>query len=343
VVARVLRGGRIESVHRARVAVCDERGRRVAGCGDPDSAIYLRSAAKPFQVLPLLEAGGIAAYRLGSDEIGVMCASHGGEPGHLRVVSRLLARGGFTARDLTCGAHLPMHEPTARALIARGRRPTALHNNCSGKHAGLLLACRLLGLPPSGYERAEHPLQIRIRARLAEFTAVAAASIGTAVDGCGLPVFFLPLAGLATAYARLAAKALPGEGPSQRAARRAVWRAFCESPWMIAGTGRYTTEFLEAGEGRWIGKEGAEGVYAVAIRPGPDGRALGVAWKIEDGSIRARDAVGLSVLAALGALPAAARRRLAPHVSPPIHNAVGAVVGAIEARVPIARRGTRRK
>jgi L-asparaginase II len=107
---------------------------------------------------------------------------------------------------------------------------------------------------------------------------------------------------------------------------------------MVAGSGRFTTEFLEAGRGRWIGKEGAEGVYAVSLRPAPRGRALGVAWKIDDGSIRARDAVGLSALAHLGRLPADARRRLAAHLSPTLHNAAGAVVGSIEADVILRRR-----
>ncbi|HEY7369988.1 MAG TPA: asparaginase, partial [Thermoanaerobaculia bacterium] len=281
VAARVLRGGRVESVHRARVAVCDERGRLLARCGDAGEPIYLRSAAKPIQVLPLLEGGGAKAFRLTSEEIALMCASHGGEAGHVRVARRLLRKGGFAEEDLVCGAHAPMHEPSARALVARGEKPTPLHNNCSGKHAGLLLACRLLGLPVRGYEKAEHPLQVRIRERLGELSGVPARSIATAVDGCGLPVFFLSLSGLAVAYARLAAVSLPGETPSRRAARRAVWRAFGGSPWMVAGSGRFTTEFLEAGRGRWIGKEGAEGVYAVSLRPAPRGRALGVAWKID--------------------------------------------------------------
>ena len=152
--ARVLRGGRTESVHRGSVAVVDEDGRVLGSSGQPDGGIYLRSAAKPFQVMPLLAAGGERAFRLGNDEIALMCASHGGEPRHVRVARRILGRGGFGVGDLACGAHLPMHEPSARALIAAGERPSALHNNCSGKHAGMLLTCRLLGLPPRGYWEA---------------------------------------------------------------------------------------------------------------------------------------------------------------------------------------------
>ena len=147
VVARVLRGGRIESQHRGAVAVVDEAGRLVAFQGDPELPVYLRSTAKPFQAMPLLAAGGERAFRLGDDEIALLCASHGGEPRHVRVALRMLARGGFRASDLECGADLPMDPASARALVRRGERPSALHNNCSGQHAGLLLACRLLGYP----------------------------------------------------------------------------------------------------------------------------------------------------------------------------------------------------
>jgi L-asparaginase II len=135
ILARVWRGKSIESVHRGSVAVVDEDGRLVAAAGVPRGGIYLRSAAKPFQAMPLLEAGGEKVFRLGNDEIALLCASHGGEPRHVRVARRLLDRGGFSVEDLACGAHLPMHEPSARALLASGQRPTALHNNCSGVRA----------------------------------------------------------------------------------------------------------------------------------------------------------------------------------------------------------------
>src|SRR5262245_6100775 len=140
VLAWVLRGDRVESAHRGSVAVVDESGNLVASAGDPASPIYLRAAAKPFQAMAPLEAGGEKAFRLGNDEIALTCASHGGEPRHVRVAARLLGKGGFTVADLACGAHAPMDEASARRLTAAGRKATPLHNNCSGKHAGLLLA-----------------------------------------------------------------------------------------------------------------------------------------------------------------------------------------------------------
>jgi L-asparaginase II len=337
VLARVFRGSHVESVHRGSLAVADEAGRLVAACGDAETPVYARSAAKPFQALPLLAAGGERRYRLDDAAIALMCASHGGEPAHVRLARDLLRRGGFRPDDLQCGAHAPMHEASARELVRRGEAPTVLHNNCSGKHAGLLLACRALELDPSDYTNAAHPLQRRIRALLARYARIPESRISVAVDGCSLPVFRLPLAALATAYANLFAGRGRDEETALAAARSRIVRAMARRPDMVAGTGRFTTDFIAAGQGRWIGKEGAEGVYAVALRPeGARGRPLGLVFKIEDGSARPRDAVALAALERLGRLPLAIRRTLAAYAEPVLHNARGFEVGRIEADVPIA-------
>jgi L-asparaginase II len=341
ILARVYRGPRVESAHRGSVAVVDERGVLIASCGDAAAPVYARSAAKPFQAIPLLEAGGEKAFRLTEEEIALMCASHGGEPRHVQIAGRLLRKGGFRESDLECGSHAPMHEPAARALARKGAAPTALHNNCSGKHAGMLLACRLLGLPSAGYSEASHPLQRRIRTLLARYADVPESGITVAVDGCSLPVFRLPLSGIACAYARLYAAQVPGETKPAAAARARLVRAMWKQPFMVAGTGRFTTDFLAAGGGKWIGKEGAEGVYAVSLAGKP--RALGIAFKIEDGSARPRDAVTLDLLARLHRLPEETRRALAAYAEPRVHNARGLEVGRIEAEVPVAalRKGRR--
>jgi L-asparaginase II len=339
VLARVRRGGEVESRHRGDAAVVDEEGRLLASCGNPSQAIFLRSAAKPFQVLPLLEAGGAERFGLTPRDVALICASHGGEPRHVRGAVRLLGLGGFSPRDLVCGAHPPVHEPSARKLLSRGERPTRLHNNCSGKHAGLLLACRLLGLPAKGYWQATHPLQLAIRRRLSEFGSFPEDEIGSAIDGCGLTVYRLPLSVLALAYARLLAQRVPGESPVEKRARVRVVGAMWDHPDMVAGTGFFTTEFLRVGRRRWIGKEGAEAVYAVGLRAGAaGGRAAGIALKLEDGSARARPAVTLALMRTMGWLPTSARRALADYESPPVSNAAGTVVGSIVADVPIIGR-----
>jgi L-asparaginase II len=342
VLARVYRGPHVESAHRGSLAVVDDRGRLLHECGDAGLPVYIRSAAKPFQAMPLLLAGGEKRFRLDDAAIALMCASHGGEPGHVRQARELLRLGGFRVEDLQCGAHAPMHDASARELVRRGEKPTALHNNCSGKHAGLLLACRSLDLDPAGYTSAAHPLQRRIRTLLAWYADVPESKITVAVDGCNLPVFRLPLSALAAAYARLGAARLPGEDRPAAAVRARIVRAMRKRPDMVAGTGRFTTDFIATGRGRWLGKEGAEGVYAVTLLPqGRSARSVGVAFKLEDGSARPRDAVTLAALDRLGALPFEVRRALAPYAEPVVLNARGFDVGRIEADVPISGAGGR--
>ena len=336
--ARVLRGGFLESGHRGDAAVVDEAGRLLASSGNPSRSIFPRSSAKPFQALALVESGGIERFRLGAAEVALLCASHAGEPRHVRAARRLLSRGGFSPRDLVCGAQEPMDPRSARRLARRGESPTKLHNNCSGKHAGLLLACRMLGHSPKGYAEPEHPLQRDIRRRLARFGSVDERGMAVAVDGCGLPVFSMPLAALAIAYARLVSRAVEGESPAQRQARRSICDAMWERPDMVAGRGRFTSAYLAAGRGRAIGKEGAEGVYAIGIRARARGEpSLGIAFKIEDGGTRARDAAALSILDRMGWLSSRMRRELAEFAAPPVVNAAGDVVGSIRAEVPIIR------
>jgi L-asparaginase II len=329
----------VESEHRGDVAIVDENERVVGGCGDPSRPVFLRSAAKPFQALPLLEAGGVERFGLTEADVALICASHGGESRHVRAAARLLRLGGFRPKDLVCGAHPPLHEPSARSLLRRGLRPNRLHNNCSGKHAGLLLACRLFGFPAAGYWEPAHPLQLEIRRRLSALASWPESEIDSAIDGCGLAVFRMPLASLALAYARLLTRHLAGESASQARARATVIRAMQDRPGMVAPTGSFTTEFLRIGGRRWIGKEGAEGVYAVGLRSSAaEGRAVGIALKIEDGSARARPSVTLAVLREMGWLPARARRALAEFATPPVRNAAGLTVGSIDAEVPIIRR-----
>lgn len=337
--ARVLRGDFLESSHRGDAAVVDEEGGLLAWSGEPDRTIFPRSAAKPFQALPLIEAGGAERFRLGAAEIALLCASHGGEPRHVRVARRLLSRGGLSPKDLVCGPQEPMDARSARLLARRSESPTKLHNNCSGKHAGLLLACRLLGLSPKGYWRAAHPLQTAIRRRLARLGSVREEGMQVAIDGCGLPVLSMPLAALALAYARLVSQAVAGEITAEREARRLICGAMWARPEMVAGRGRFTTAFLRAGRGSSIGKEGAEAVFAIGIREPSRGEpSVGIAFKIEDGGTRARDAVALSILDRLGWLSARARRELAEFAHPPVINAAGDAVGSIRAEVPIIRR-----
>ncbi len=330
----VRRGGRVESVHRGSVAVVSGDGRLLAALGDPSEEIFLRSSAKPVQLVPFLAAGGEKRFGLSTEEIALAAASHGGETFHTEAAARMLARGGFTPADLHCGAHPPMHEESARALAFRGETTGPLHNNCSGKHAAMLLACRLFGEDAKTYWRPGHPLQRRILSTLSLLSGVPAVRIGLAVDGCSVPVFRIPLERLALLYARLVGGKLRGESARAGAARGRIVGAMTGAPQMVAGTGRFTTNLMRAYSGKLLAKEGAEGVYAIGVsrdlagaRAVSGGSTVGIAVKIEDGAERGRDAVTVEVLRQLGLASGARLAALRAFARRPVKNVCGDVVG----------------
>src|SRR6266550_6337300 len=169
VLAHAYRGAHVESFHTGSIAVVDSLGRLLAFAGDPALRTCLRSAAKPFQAIPLIEYGGVEEFDLSGEEIALTCASHGGEPLHVSTAAALLRKGEFDESDLLCGAHVPYDEKAAAELRASGEEPSPLHNNCSGKHAGMLLATQLMDIPSSRYIDPDHPLQVLIRSTLAGF------------------------------------------------------------------------------------------------------------------------------------------------------------------------------
>lgn len=327
--ARVLveRGVLPESSHRVHVAVVTAAGSLVARCGDPDHATVLRSAAKPFQALPLVEDGVVEALGLTSAELAVACASHNGEPEHLREVASLLAKAGCSAEDLECGPHPPMDAVAARALESAGREAGRIHNNCSGKHAGMLALCRYHGWPLEGYRRDGHPVQDRMLEEVSRWTHVPRDAIGRGVDGCGVVCFSVPLRSAARGIAAFARAGAEG-GPAGE-----VVRAMTEHPFLVAGTGRLCTELMQATGGRIVAKVGAEGVYVAATVDA----GLGIALKVEDGSRRALDPALVAVLKELGLLDSREVDGLG-RLDVPVLNTLGEAVGAIRAVVELEGR-----
>jgi hypothetical protein len=206
-VVEAMRGAVVESRHRLHVAVVDAGGRLRASAGDPELQTFFRSAAKPFQVLPMVAAGAVERYGITPDEIALCCGSHSGEPAHVRTAERLLARVGAAADALVCGSHPPFHHPTRQALADAGLEPGRLHNNCSGKHAGMIALARARGWEVEGYERIDHPVQGAVMEELSRWTGLPADGLQVGNDGCGVVSFALPLYRMALAYARLAADA----------------------------------------------------------------------------------------------------------------------------------------
>ncbi len=288
------RGACVESVHRVHVSVVDSEGRGVGGVGDPGFITFVRSAAKPFQAVPLVEDGVVDALGIPDAGLALCCASHSGEPEHVDGVRDLLARGGIPEEALECGAHPPMDRIAADELQGRGGVPGRIHNNCSGKHAGMLLLARHHGWPLRGYRLAEHPVQQRMKVEMSRWSGVPVDEIREGVDGCGVTCFALPLSGLARAFASLgkAAAHAPGEGAAS------VIGAMAGHPFRVAGTGRLCTRMIETTRGRIVTKVGAEGVYAALDRE----QGLGIALKVEDGARRGAEVALVRVLELLGSL-----------------------------------------
>ena len=306
VAVEVLRGGRVESRHRVSSCVvgADRGAPPLLAVGDIAAPVYPRSAIKPFQALPLLETGAAEAFDVPDEEVALACASHGGEPAHVERVAAWLARLGLEERHLACGPHPPMHAASAAALAASGAKPTRLHNNCSGKHTGMLTACLHLGLPVEGYASPTHPLQRRITAALAELVSLPALE-APGTDGCSLPAFVMPLRALAHA-----------------AALRRAGAAMRAHPLLVAGTGRICTVLMRHAPDV-VAKTGAEGVFLAAL----PSRGLGLALKAEDGASRAAEVALLAFLDHIGAIPPDARAALAPFARPRLRDFNGAEVG----------------
>ncbi|MCE3250330.1 MAG: asparaginase [Geminicoccaceae bacterium] len=318
----VLRGGRVESRHRVSCAVADAGGALRHAAGASERPVFPRSAVKPLQALVLLESGAAQHFGVSQAELALACASHGGEPLHVELVRSWLARLGLDPSALECGAHPPTHGPSAERLVAAGRAPAPAHNNCSGKHAGMLTVARHLGAPLTGYVAADHPVQRRVAATLVEMAGIEGLP-EPATDGCGIPTYPMTLAQLATAMARLAdPQALsPGRG----AACREICDAMSAHPQLVAGSGRPCTAIMTAAP-EVIVKTGAEGVYAAAL----PGHGLGLALKVEDGAGRAAPVALIALLEALGAVPAPARAKLVEVARPVLRNHAREVVGRIE-------------
>src|SRR5687768_14491048 len=335
---RVFRGSEVESVHRGSIAVVDARGKLIAFAGDPSARSCLRSAAKPFQAIPLLEYGGIDEYDLTPEEIALTCASHGGEPLHVATAAAMLRKGEFDEEDLLCGAHLPYDDKAAADLRASGEAPSPLHNNCSGKHAGMLLATQVMDELSARYIDAEHPLQELMRTTLADFAGLTPDEIPLAIDGCGVPAFFLSLHRAAFAYARLMSGAIERYAESTSV----IVDAMTSFPHYVAGNWSITSPLMAAFDGELLAKEGAEGFYTMALSPSlcseltgalrlPDDATLGIAMKIEDGSMdRGRNPVILRLLELLG-VDLDGRPELETWRRWPVHNHAGTLVGEVRA------------
>lgn len=310
----VTRGQIVESVHHGTIAVVDSNGRLIASHGDPQTVAFLRSSAKPFQVLPLVERGGMEYFGFTARELALSCASHEGSDMHVQAVRQLQEKIGIEERHLQCGTHLPGDVDEFKALIIQDRKPTTNHNNCSGKHTAMLAHAKMRSLPLETYLDPNHPLQQDILASFAGMCRLSVEQVEMGTDGCSAPNFAVPLYNAALGFARMCD---PSQLPDARAlACRKITSAMTAHPEMVSGYGEFDEQLMKAGGGRIVCKRGAEGYQIIGLLPGTMGAespGVGIAIKVSDGdasrmnsglewSNRVRPAVAVEILRQLGVL-----------------------------------------
>ena len=321
----VTRGERVESLHQVAACAAGPDGEIVLKVGTVETPVFLRSSAKPFIAAASVREGVLERFGFGERELAVMCASHNGEPGHVELVASMLERIGASERDLACGAHPPSYEPAAAALAARGEQPSQLHNNCSGKHAGILALAKTIGAPFEGYPERSHPAQRLVLAMCERVSDDVFDGDKLAVDGCGIPVYATTLRKAAMSFARLAT--LSGIDDADATALARVASAMASEPWYVGGTGRFDTDLMRVTAGRVVCKAGAEGFHCDALLDA----GLGLAVKVIDGTRRAAPPATIALLDALRAFEPGVRDALRQHAVVPVKNVAGRVVGEVAA------------
>ena len=332
VLATVIRGETVESIHRGHFIVIDGDGKTVASAGDPSTVTFFRSSAKPFQAIPFITSGAADAFGFTEDEIAMSVASHSGEAMHVERVARILKKVGLSESDLRCGVHLPLYAKEAERMLRYGKEPTQLHNNCSGKHAAMLAFARHIGENIKTYESPENRIQKRILRCVADFTEVPEKEIALGIDGCAAPNFAISVAAMGKSFINLISPSKFPEATQQACSR--IVSAMIKFPELIGGSERLDTMLMQAAPGKIISKVGADGVWLCGVLPNenwPTG--LGIALKIEDGDDhRARPVVATEILRQLYVLTPNNLTELSPTL---IKNRRGDIVGRVGARVSI--------
>ncbi|NWJ46593.1 MAG: asparaginase [Chloroflexi bacterium] len=326
--ANVMRGNIMESRHYGFIALADSSGRVLLSSGAPtdDFISFLRSSAKPLQAIPLIESGAADRYGLTDKELALACASHNGEPEHVETALGILRKAGLEPEYLRCGSDYPLYEAARDALLIQGIAPAPLFNNCSGKHAGMLLVCKHMGWELETYTEPDHPLQREIMGVVTEFSGLDAANIATGIDGCSVVCFGMSTARMATAFARLADAAYweKQNKPQRAIAVRRIAAAMQAHSFMVGGTARSDTDLMNsAGSSKIFSKIGAEAVWCAGF---PE-HGIGLAFKIADGASRVHPAIMARILRQAHLLPEADIQKFEEVQLKPITNKRGTVVG----------------
>jgi L-asparaginase II len=336
----VTRGNLVESVHYGSVAVVDSTGKLISSYGDPKMVAFLRSSAKPFQVLPFVERGGVEYFGFTPRELSISCASHEGSQLHVQTVEGIQKKVGIDESALQCGVHMPGDVEAFKSLIIHNGQPTQNQNNCSGKHTAMLAHAKMRVLPLENYLDINHPVQQDILATFAEMCQLPVHQVEMGTDGCSAPNFAVPLDHAALAMARLCD---PRELSETRAsACRKITSAMTTYPEMVSGYGEFDEQLMRVGEGKIVCKRGAEGYQMIGLLPGvlgPDAPGIGIALKVSDGdasrmaldlthSPRVRPALTLEILRQLRVLSSQQEQALSSFgPQKPVQNHRGIATG----------------
>lgn len=320
-VAQRTRGSSVEVVHTGGAVAIDAAGKVLWAAGDPQMPTYFRSSAKPWQALPLVKSGAAEGFGFSNDELALSCASHDGEPIHAATAAGMLKKLGLTPDALLCGAHPPYNKPAAKALVAAGEKYSPLHNNCSGKHSGMLAGCLKNGWPINNYLDYDHPLQAAIRVELSEATGLDANALPWGVDGCGVPTYFLPLAAMARAFGKLGGATAGTNPPLARLAD-----AMRAHPLLIEGHGGFDTALMTVTQGRLVSKRGGAALGCVGTRGGE-----GLVVKCGDGNSEVVPVLVMAALEKVGWLTPAETAELAPFSFVALTNVAGKLIGELRA------------
>jgi len=319
---QVTRSGQVESFHTGYGVIVDPAGKVIRAYGDAVYPTYVRSSAKPLQGMAVLRSGAYADMGLTPQELAVICSSHSGEPIHVNTVASIFDKAGIGPELLACGSHPPLHKPSAEALQNAGIMPEQIHNNCSGKHVGMLASCVQLGLDPQNYLDPDHPVQTYISRIVGEYTDLD--HIHRGVDGCSAPVFYLPLKNVAMAFARITQQ--------DQEERGQIFQAMNRNPHLVGGEGRFDTVLMESYPDKLMSKGGAEAVSAAGFIL-PDGQVMGLAVKVLDGNYRAIGQMVLSMLQDAGFLEEPVSEGLLRWWQPELKNHAGLVIGTTRTQI----------
>lgn len=320
IIVQVTRGLTIESFHQAFAVVVDEEGKTIFSAGDENYVTCFRSSLKPFQASAAIKCGATAEAKFSTKEIALMCASHCGEKIHIRTAKRMLEKLGFSIKDYECGAHPALDTSTYHSMIKSGIIHSAIYNNCSGKHAGMLCLAKHLSGKPTGYLSKKHPVQKEILNQVIRFARKEPDALG--IDGCSAPIPFYDLKTIAKMFQKL--------GSQKYNELTKAYNAMCAYPYLIAGEGHFDTEFIKVMDGAGVSKGGGEAIQGLSIQTKKYG-TIGIALKIIDGSHRARDVAIMSVLESLKLLSHKEKKQMKEFILKPILNHNNIQTGKIEA------------